>query len=143
MAIFLTGLGTNAVKVTYNGVDLTNHVKSITINQDFDTVDVTAMNATNKAFAVGLQDASVDIEYYQDFAASSVDATHFPLLGSSTGATLLIQTSGSTVSATNPSYSGLMAFYTYTPVDSSVGDASMTKVTYRPASGQSFSRNIT
>lgn len=140
MAIYLTGLGPNAVLVSYNAIDLTNHVKSITINQDFDTVETTAMNASNKSYAVGLQDASVDIEFYQDFAASSVDQTLSAQLGLSAGATLIIQTSGTTVNATNPRYMGLMALYSYSPIDSSVGDASMTKVTFKPASGQTFAR---
>lgn len=140
MAIYLTGLGPNAILVSYGGTDLTNHVKSVTINQTFDTVETTAMNASNKSYAVGLQDASVDIEFYQDYAASSVDQTLSPLLGVSAGATLIIQTSGSTVNTTNPRYMGLMALYSYTPLDSSVGDASMTKVTFKPASGQTFAR---
>lgn len=140
MAIYLTGLGPNAVLVSYGGTDLTNHVKSITINQTFDTVETTAMNASNKSYAVGLQDASVDIEFYQDYAASSVDQTLSAQLGVSAGATLIIQTNGATINATNPRYVGLMALYDYTPIDASVGDASMTKVTFKPASGQTFAR---
>lgn len=140
MPIFLQGVGANSFKLTYSGVDLTDHVKSVTINQEYDQVETTAMGAVNKAFAVGLSDASVEVEFYQDFDASKVDATLSPLLGSSTGATLVIQTSGATVTATNPKYTMVAAIYNYNPIAGSVGEASMTSPTFRPVSGTTLTR---
>lgn len=140
MAIYLQGIGSTACKFTVGGVDLTNHLKSITINGDYDAVEVTAMNATSKAFLVGLRDDSWDLEMFQDFAASSVDATFYPLLGSSTGATFVYQTNGGTVTATNPSYTLLGTIYSYQPVDGSVGDASMIKINVKPAAGGATAR---
>lgn len=140
MAIYLQGVGANACKFTVGGVDLTDHLHQITINQDFDDVDVTAMNAVSKAHAVGLRDDSWEIELYQDFGSSSVDATLFPLLGSSTGATFLYQTSGSTVSATNPKYTMVGCLFSYQPVDGTVGAASMNKIKVMPAAGSSTTR---
>lgn len=140
MAIYLQGVGANSFKLSVAGQDLTNHVRSVTINQDFDDVDITAMGAVSKAHAVGLRDDSIEVEFYQDFAASSVDQTLNPLLGSSTGATVLIQTSGATVSSTNPSYTLVATLFSYQPVAGAVGDASTTTVTFRPAASQSITR---
>jgi hypothetical protein len=140
MGIFLNGVGANSFKVTVAGTDLTDHVKSVTINQEYDDVDVTAMGATAKAHMPGLRDDSLDIEFFQDFAASKVDATLNTLLGSATGSTVVVIAGGTTASATTPSYTLIGSPYTYNPIDGSVGEASMTKVTFKPAPGQSIVR---
>ena len=140
MSIYMTGVGVGSFKVTYNAVDLTDHIRSVTINQTFDDIDVTAMGAVAHAHVPGLRDDSVDIEFYQDFAASEVDATINGLLGSTSGATLLIQTSGTTVTATAPKYTVLAAPFNYSPIDGQVGTASMTKVTFKPVAGQYIAR---
>lgn len=140
MAIYLQGVGANSFLLSYAGVDLTNHVRSVTINQEYEQVESTAFGATNRAFLVGLPDASVDVEFYQDFANASVDQTLSPYLGSSTGATLVIQTSGSTVSATNPKYTMVAAIFNYSPVAGSVGEVSINNVTFKPISGGTLTR---
>lgn len=140
MSIFLNGVGASSFKVTVAGTDLTNHVKSVTINQEYDDVEITAMGATSHAHTPGLRDDSIDIEFFQDFAASSVDQTINPLLGSSTGGTVIIIAGGTAASSTTPSFTLVGIPFTYTPIDGSVGEASMTKVTFRPAAGQSITR---
>ena len=140
MAIYLNGVGTSAVLLTVSGTTLTDHVRSVDIHFEYDRVDVTAMNATNKAFLVGLPESTMTVEFYQDFAASSVDATLSPLLGSSTGATVVFQTSGATVSTANPKYSAVMGIFTYDPVNGAVGEASTTSVEFRPISGTGITR---
>lgn len=140
MAIYLQGVGSTACKFTVGGVDLTDHLRSITINQDFDDVDITASNATSKAHAVGLRSDSWDVELYQDFAASSVDQTLYTLLGTSTGTTIVYQTNGGTVTTTNPKYTMVANLFSYQPVSGSVGDASMLTVKFMPAQGSSTTR---
>ncbi len=140
MGIFVTGVGTGSFLLSYNGVDLTDHVQSVTINQAFDDIDVTAMGAVSKQHLPGLRDDSVDVTFFNDYATSKVDATLFPFLGSTTGATLVVQTSGTTVSATQPKYTMIANLFNYTPVDGTVGTASMNKVTFKPAPGSSITR---
>ncbi len=140
MAIYLQGVGANSFLVTYAGATLTDHIRSLTIHQSYDEVDITAMGAVAHAVVPGLRDDSVDIEFYQDFASSSVDATLTNYLGSSTGATLVIQSSGSTVSSTNPKWTVVSAPLTYEPLNAAVGEASVTTVTFKPVAGQSISR---
>lgn len=138
MAIYLLGVGSTALKVTYNAVDLTDHVKSVTINMDYNDVEITAMNATSVAHSPGLRDDSIEIEFYQDFASSSVHSTINSYLGSASGATLIVQSNGGTVSSTWPKFTLLSSPYTYQPLAGSVGDASMTTVTFMPAASSAI-----
>lgn len=138
MAIYLTGVGASAIKVTYNAVDLTDHVKSVTINMNYADIDITAMNAVSVAHTPGLRDDSIDVEFFQDFASASVHQTINAFAGSAAGATLVIQSSGSTVSATNPKFTLLSSPYTYNAIDGTVGAASMTKVQFKPAASSAI-----
>ncbi len=140
MAIYLVGVGTSSSLFSVGGTDLTDHVRSINITQQYDQVDDTAFGATNRAFLVGLSDASMEVEFYQDFASSKVDATLSPLLGSSTGATILFQTSGTTVSTTNPKYTMVGAIFEYHAVNGAIGEVSTTTVPFKPVSGQTLTR---
>lgn len=114
---------TNAY-VLVNGVDLSDHVSKVTTTDNRDSVDVTAMGATSKAVTKGLGDASVSIDFFQDFAAGKVHATLQPLVGSSTGVTVEVRPVNAARSATNPAFlmTGLLMNYTF--LDGSVGDAS-------------------
>lgn len=130
-------------KVTFNGTVLSDHVESVEINQNYDDVEITAMGAVAHAFTPGLRQDAITINYYQDFKAGgtgAVDATHFPLLGSAAGASLIVVPTSGTVSATNPSYTVVATIYTYQPLNGSVGEASMTQVEYRPAAGGFIAR---
>lgn len=140
MAIFLTGVGANTFKVSVSGTDLTDHVKSCTVNYAYDDVEVTAMGATAHTFVPGLRDDSIELEFFQDFGSSKVDATINALLGSSSGGTVVVIAGGTAASSTTPSYTLVGAPYTYNPIDGSVGDASMTKVSFKPVAGQSITR---
>lgn len=136
MSIYLTGVGANSILVTYAGTTLTDHVKSVTINYEYNEVDVTPMASAAQLTAPGLLNASVELELFEDFAASSTDVTISSYLGSTTGATLVIQSSGSTVSATNPKWTMTGAVpFTHQPINGTVGDPSMTSVTFKPISG--------
>ena len=65
---------TNA-EVLVNAVDLCDHVSSVTIETTRPEVDVTAMGATYQEFIPGLADATVTINFFQDFAAAKTHAT--------------------------------------------------------------------
>lgn len=119
-------------KVTINSVDLSDHVRQVKLTVEADDLENTAMGADYKSRIGGLKDWSVDLEFNQDFAASKVDVTLFPLLGSVT--TIAIVPVNDTVSATNPEYSGSVLVKEYTPMDGSVGDLATTSVTW-PGAG--------
>jgi len=117
--------------VTLNSVDLSDHVKSVTINYSADMQEDTAMGDDTHTMLGGLKNWSVDLEFNQDFAASEVDATLFPLVGS-TFAVSILPTSAS-VSATNPNFNGTGILESYPPLGGSVGDLATTSITINAA----------
>jgi hypothetical protein len=119
---------TNA-KVLVNAVDLSDHVRQVTITYQADIQDKTAMGATAHARIGGLKDWSVDIEFNQDFAASNVDATLYSIVG--TSIVVDIQPVNAARSATNPSYNGNAVLESYKPISGKVGDMFIAPVTLR------------
>lgn len=118
--------------VTINGVDFSQSIAAVTFDITSDEVETTAFQQTWRSRIGGLKDASVSLDFHQDFGASSVDATLFPLLGSV--ATVVVNPTGSTPTATNPSYTGTFLVTQYTPFASSVGDLATLSVSW-PAAG--------
>jgi hypothetical protein len=112
-----------------NAVDLSAHANSVTVNYEIDSVEATAFGSTGHTFVGGLQNVSCEIEFMQDFAATKVEATIFPLVGTQT--TVIIKPTSAAVSATNPSYT-LSSTYlaSHTPVAASVGEMAMTSLSF-------------
>lgn len=122
-------------KVTINGVNLSDHIASVTISESADVVETTAFSNTAKTRVAGLLDNSVTLEFHQDFAASSVEATingTSSLVGTVTA--IVVTPTSSAVGATNPSYSFNALIAEWTPLNGSVGELSTASVTW-PISG--------
>jgi hypothetical protein len=118
---------TNA-SITVNSVDLSDQSNSVELNYEIEAVEVTAFG-TNRSFIGGLQNNTCTIEFMQDFAATEVEATIFPLVGTTT--TIVIKPTAAAVSATNPSYTLTGAYLaSHTPVAATVGELAMTSLTF-------------
>ena len=121
------------VKVTINGTNLSDHIAQVSLEQTADEIETTAFGtAWRQRVGGGLKDASISIDFHQDFGAGSVDAILSPLFGS-IATVVVVPTSGS-VSATNPSFAGTFSVVQYSPVASSVGDLATLSVSW-PSSG--------
>ena len=120
--------------VEINSVDLSDHVKDVTINYNAVEVDDTCMGDSGTVTIAGLVDWSATINFGQDLAAAEVDATLFPLVGADAFSVLFKNTSDA-VSATNPSYTGTAVLPAYTPIAGSVGALATASVTLKSASG--------
>jgi len=115
--------------ISINSVSLSDLANSVTINYEVDSVEVTAFGDTAHKFAGGLVNLSVEVALMQDFAASKVEATIYPLVGTTT--TLVIKPTSSAVGATNPSYTITGAYLaSHTPVAGAVGELAMTTLTF-------------
>lgn len=110
--------------VAVNGVVLSDHANSVTVEDTRDQVDITAFGASSKAYGKGLGDAKITVQFFQDFAASKVHATLQPLIGSSTPVTIEVRPTSAARSTTNPAalMSGLL--FNYGMLNGGVGDAS-------------------
>ncbi|XBQ15801.1 MAG: radical SAM protein [Oceanicaulis sp.] len=114
------------VQVVLNSVDLTDHVKSVSLTYSAEEQDRTAMGDGARRRIGGLKDFTATLNFNQDFDAGSVDATLFSAVGSVVALTMTPK-SGS-VSATNPRYSGNVLVRQYSPLEGSVGDLAETSV---------------
>lgn len=116
-------------KITINTVALSDRANSVTLNYEIDSIEVTAFGSTGHTFTGGLQNNSVEVSLMQDFAATNVEATIYPLVGTTT--TVLVQATSAATSATNPLYTISNAFLAaHTPVAGAVGELAMTTLSF-------------
>jgi hypothetical protein len=119
--------------IKINGADFSSAIAAVTFEISAAEQETTSFGSSFVQRIAGLKDASVSIDWHQDFGAAAVDATLFPLLGSACTVTVIPQ--GSVVSGTNPSYSGVFLCVDYSPLASSVGDLSTLSTSWPLASG--------
>jgi hypothetical protein len=120
-------------KITVGTANLSEDIASVTLDITSDEVETTAFGSTYRTRIGGLKDASVSLDFHQDFGAGSVDSLLFPLMGS-TVAVKIAPTSGS-VTATNPEYRFTALVTQYQPFAGAVGDLATLSVTW-PVSGE-------
>ncbi|HEU0139610.1 MAG TPA: hypothetical protein VFQ79_07865 [Bryobacteraceae bacterium] len=116
-------------RVEVNSVQLSDHVRSVTLTVNADEVEDTNMGDNTHVRLAGLKDWSISVEFAQNFAAASVDATLFPLIGAAAFPVKVRPTSG-VVGPTNPEYSGNAILTEYSPIDGAVGDLATTSVNF-------------
>lgn len=119
--------------VLINAIDLTDHSSKATVATTFNQVDVTTFGATYKEILQGLGDASITVDFFQDYASGSVDATLWPLSQSGSIFEVVIYSKGTTASSTQPSWTMQAILSDYNPFDGAIGDASATSVTFSNA----------
>ena len=135
MAVFMQNNAGFQVQVSAAYVDLTNHVQSITINRNYDELEVTAMGSLGRQYVAGLETSTIAIDFLNDDATASVMQTLNTLVGTNAAfkicqTTIAGTPSTATISATNPLYTGLVLINKLTPVAGKVGDISMQSVTF-------------
>lgn len=123
---------TTDYKILLGTDDFSDSIAAVTLEVSADEQETTAFGDTFRTRIAGLKDASISLDFHQDFGADSVDATLWPLLGSTVEFTIT-PTSG-TASATNPSYTGTALVTQYSPFANSVGDLATLSVSW-PVSG--------
>ena len=103
------------VSITINSVDLSDKAAGCVLTYEVEAQDATVFGG-NRASIGGIQNNNLEVTFYQDFAAQEVEATIYPLVGTTT--TGVVKPASSAVSATNPSYT-LTGCYlaTHTPIN--------------------------
>lgn len=133
MATFLG----NGVQLTVNSVDLSTYVSSVTISQEFDQLEVTAMGDGGHKYIAGLENSSISIDFNADFAASKVNQTiggataGNGLIGTTT--TVTIKPAAGATSASNPLFTATCLISQW-PQVYNVGELATISVTW-PVSG--------
>lgn len=124
MAIFMN----NGVVLTVDGVDLSDYVTSVTLNQTFDELEVTAMGDTGHRYVKGLESGSITIDFLNDNSDTGVLQT----LGDNFGENVVITVKNTytTVAPSNPLYTMTCLINNLTPVNGAVGDISTQSLTF-------------
>ena len=114
--------------VTVNGTSLSTSLTSVDLTISADDKDVSTFGVTYRQHVGGLKQGQLKLNFLQDFAASSVEATLYPLLG--TIATVVIAPTSGTVSVTSPTYTVPCLVSQIQPISASVGDVATQQVTW-------------
>ena len=134
MAIYLNNnvgvkLATAAAP-TAPSVDISSYVTGVTLTQIVDELEVTTMGDSAHKVVAGLQSATLQIDFLNDWAAAAVMTT----LNSAFAQTLavsMITVKGTAVSATNPSYQFSIFVNNLTPVGTGgVGDEAASSISF-------------
>jgi len=118
--------------ISIDGTDFSTSLAACTLDISVEDLETTPFGSGARTRIGGLRDGSVQFDFHQDFAAASIDATLFPLLG--TAVEIIILPTSSAVGTDNPSYTFDALVTEYQPFASSVGDLATLSVTW-PVSG--------
>jgi hypothetical protein len=131
---------TDAV-ITVNGTNLSDHCSSVTIEDTADEVEFTSFGSSAyREFGRGLKDATITAEFFNDYAASSVDAVLAAEYSAGTAFPLTVKASSAATSSTNPIFTMSSRLFSYNPVAGAVGDANTTTATFRNAGTAGLTR---
>jgi hypothetical protein len=119
----------NKVGLKIASVDLSDHVTSVTLNQAFDELEVTAMGDSSHKYVKGLESATITVSFLNDQAATSVLDTLSDAYGT-TVAWKLIQDKATAVSATNKLWTGDLLVNNLTPINGATGDMATMDITF-------------
>jgi hypothetical protein len=119
MAIYLNNnvgvkLATAAAP-TVPSIDISSYVSAITLTQIVDELEVTTMGDLSHRVVGGLQSATLQIDFFNDWAASQVMTT-LNAAFATTLAVSMITVKGTAVTATNPTYQFSIFVNNLTPV---------------------------
>jgi len=119
----------NNVVVKIGGVDLSQYVGSVSLSTSVNEITTTNFSSNGAVERVGgLKDNSLTISFMQDFAAAALEATIYPLIGST--AAFVVNPSSTAPSATAPNYTGTVVVLEWTPVAGAVGELLTADVTW-------------
>lgn len=116
--------------VTVDGVDVSDHVTSVTVNLTKDEIETTNFSGGGRERMHGLKDDSFEVNFQQDFAASSIDELLFDLYNTEAEFPVVVRPTNAAVGAANPSFSGTCILLEYQPIAGDVGSLSETSVTF-------------
>jgi hypothetical protein len=115
-----------------NSTALASYLTQVELKASANDITTTSFGSTWVTRVAGLKEGSLTLQFNQDYAASAVDATLWPYLG--TSATVVIKPTSTAVSATNPAYTAICLVTDLTPVSGNIGDLSTFSVTW-PTTG--------
>ena len=129
MAIFVA----TDFSVSINGsTALNSYLTQVELKTSANDITTTSFGSTWVTRVAGLKEGTLTLQFNQDYAAATVDATLWPLLG--TQATVVIKPTSTAVSATNPAYTAICLVTEVVPVSGTIGDLSTFSISWPTSS---------
>ena len=119
--------------IELGGIDYTSSIAAVTFELSAAEQETTAFGDTHVQRISGLKDASISIDFHQDFGAGGVDAFFFDKIG--LNMLVKVRPNSGAVSATNPSYEATFLVTEYSPYASSIGGLDTFSVSFPLATG--------
>ena len=111
--------------------DMSSVVQSISLNINYEQLDVTASGDASRKYLKGLAAHQISGTLFLDQAAIAAGSTRAVLDSlKGTAAAFELAPNGSTASSTNPKYSGSCFVNAYTPVNGTIGDVATLDFTF-------------
>jgi hypothetical protein len=110
------------VDVTLNAVDMSAHVKSVTLSTSTEALESSTMGSAWRTFNVGPDGWTASITFLQDFDSSQVEDTLKTIFSGRALVAMIVIPTSETVSETNPSYTGNVAMTEQPIIDGSWGE---------------------
>lgn len=108
--------------IAINGTALSNFANHVDIDDSADEIDFTGFSpAGYKEIGQGLKDATVNVTWFQDFAALGVHSILQPLYQSGGTFSVEVRPTSSAVSSTNPKATMTGRLYSYSGIAGDVG----------------------
>lgn len=122
-------------RVEINSINLSDHVKSVEIQYQAELLDDTVMGTSGtRSNKPGLKNWTITCNFLQDYAAASVDATLFGLIGAD-AFPVKVRPTTSAISATNPEFQGNAVLESYPPLTGEVGALGTAQAVFKPGGG--------
>jgi len=121
-------------KVTLAGSNLTDWVKSVTVQSQKDAVDATTHGQNTKAHMAGLGETQISLTLKQDFDAAALDAILWPIFDGRVPENLIVTPFSTLPSADNPAYAATVYLQNYPALTASVGEIAETSIDFVQAS---------
>ncbi len=125
-------------RVVVNNVDLSDHAFNIDAPQEKEQVDVSGFGGSRE-FLPGQEDATLTIQFLQDFGTGSVHLTLQPLYDSGTPFPVYVQPfNGSGTAPDNPVFGGTASLFDYNGGQATLNQRGEITGTFKPAPNSQF-----
>lgn len=120
--------------ITLNGVDLTDHVESVSFSVTLNDQPAAAMGDVEDYSMAGTRKVSdISLNMFQDFAASETYATLMTLWTNRTSFNCVMKPDNAATSATNPQFTVSVIISSFPVISGKRGDGHMSQVVLKPA----------
>ena len=125
-------------RVVVNNVDLSNHAFNVDAPQVKDQIDVSGFGGSRE-FLPGQEDATLTIQFLNDFGTGSVHMTLSPLFTSGSSFPVYVQPdNGGGTSPSNPIFGGTASLFTYNGGQATLNQRAELTAEFKPAPNSTF-----